>query len=138
MNPGEKIQNTGPSPSAFCGKKSRAQRCIICICSCALEIFSGKRARWRSQKMAYIFVQHGILPHILAYAIWNWHHKIAQLALFLHILISFFKSQLWHHQQLFWVFPENALGDGPENSRIRVNNTRRKFYFKQKNEKWLV
>ena len=32
MNPGKKIQNAGPSPSAFRGKKSRAQRCIICIC----------------------------------------------------------------------------------------------------------
>ena len=52
----EKIQNAGPSPSAFRGKKSRAQRCIICICFCALDFF-----------------------------------------------------------------PESVLGDGPKNSRIRVN-----------------
>ena len=57
----------------------------FCICSHVLEFFSGKRARWRSQKMAYIFVQNGIFPHILAYAIWNKHHKIAQLTLYLNI-----------------------------------------------------
>ena len=56
----KKIQNAG---------KPRAQRCIICICSCALDFFPGKRAWW----------------DILAYAIWNWHHKIAQLTLYLHI-----------------------------------------------------
>ena len=66
----KKIQNAGPSPSAFRGKKSRAQRCIICQCSCGLEFFSGKRARWRSQKMAYIFVQRGISPIIRKP---NWH-----------------------------------------------------------------
>ena len=51
----------------------------------ALEFFSGNRARSRSQNMAYIFVQHGIFPLILAYAIWNLHHSIAQLTLYLHI-----------------------------------------------------
>ena len=85
--------------------------------------FSGKRARWRSQKMAYIFVQHGIFPHILAYAIWNWHHKIALLTLYLHILYLFSKTQLWRHQRWFWIFvPENALGHGPKNSPIRVKS----------------
>ena len=65
----KKIQNAGPSPSAFRGKKSRAQRCIICICSCALEFFFRKAHSVTVPKMAYIFVQHGIFPHILAYAI---------------------------------------------------------------------
>ena len=41
----------------------------ICICFCALDFFSGKHSRSRSQKMAYIFVQHGISALILAYAI---------------------------------------------------------------------
>ena len=67
-------------------------------------IFSGKRARWRSQKMTYIFVHRGIFPHILAYAIWNWHYEIAQLTLYLHILFSFSKFPLWRHQRLFWIF----------------------------------
>ena len=52
-------------------RKKNPERSIasFCICSHVLEFFSGKRARWRSQKMAYIFVQHGIFPHTLAYAI---------------------------------------------------------------------
>ena len=41
----------------------------ICICFCAVDFFSKNDARPRSQKMAYIFVQHGIFPLILAYAI---------------------------------------------------------------------
>ena len=35
----EKIQIAGPSPSAFRGKNSRAQRCIICICFCGSDFF---------------------------------------------------------------------------------------------------
>ena len=41
--------------------------------------FSGNRARWRFRNMAYIFVQNGISPHILTYAIFIYYHKIAQL-----------------------------------------------------------
>ena len=68
------------------GKKN-PERSIekICICFCALDLFSRNDAQSRSQKMAYIFVQHGIFSLIWAYAIWNWHHKIALLTLFLHI-----------------------------------------------------
>ena len=56
-----------------CIPKKNPERSIesICICFHALDFFSGKHARSRSQKMAYIFVQHGIFPLILAYAIWN-------------------------------------------------------------------
>ena len=66
-------------------KKSRAQRCVICICFFPLYNFSINDARWWSRKMAFIFVQRGIFPLILAYAIWSKFHKKAQLALYLHI-----------------------------------------------------
>ena len=42
----KKIQNAGPSPSAFCGKKNpECSVASFCICSHVLEFFSGKRAR---------------------------------------------------------------------------------------------
>ena len=72
----EKIQNAGRSPSAFYGKNPERSVATFVYVS-VLWIFSGNRARLRSQKMAYIFVQHGIFPHILAYAISNKHHKKA-------------------------------------------------------------
>ena len=50
-------------------KKSRAQHCIICICFRALDYFFRKARSITVPKMAYIFVQHGIFPLILAYAI---------------------------------------------------------------------
>ena len=86
----KKIQNVGPSPSrgpsVFCGKKSRAQHLKKIFKKIWIWIFfSRKHARPRSQKMAYIFLQHGIFPLILAYAIWNLHHSIAQLTLYLYI-----------------------------------------------------
>ena len=38
-----------------------------------------------SLKNGIYFYQHGILPLILAYTIWNMHHNIALLKLYLHI-----------------------------------------------------
>ena len=46
------------------GKKSKTRHLYMFLC---FGFFFGKRARWWSQKMAYVFVQHGIIPHILAY-----------------------------------------------------------------------
>ena len=56
MNPGKKSKSRDRHRARFAEKKSRAQRCVICICFCALDFF-----------------------------------------------------------------PESVLGDGPKNSRIRVN-----------------
>ena len=55
----------------FAGKNPERSIEKICICFRAVDFFSKNDARPRSQKMAYIFVQHGIFPLILAYAIWN-------------------------------------------------------------------
>ena len=63
--------------------------------------------------MAYIFIQRGLFPIILAYAIWNKHHKIAQLTLYLYIE-SYFLSFMLAPQALFLDFSEIALADGPE------------------------
>ena len=114
----EKNPKCGTITERVSRKKSRAQRCVICICFCALD-FSVTRSV-TVPKMAYSFDQHGIFPHILAYAISN---KKAQLTLYLHIWFLFSKSQLWRHKRWFWiVFSENALGDGPKHSRIRVKS----------------
>ena len=38
-------------------------------------------------------------------------------------IILFSQYQLWSHKLCFWIFfPENALGDGPKDSRIGINN----------------
>ena len=65
----------GPWASVFSGKKSKAQKHIKISSMLRSGFFL--TARWWSQKMAYIFVQHGICPHKLAYTIWNLHHSIA-------------------------------------------------------------
>ena len=57
-----------------------ASICIYSFTGITMD-FSGSRARWRFRKLAYIFVQCGTYPLILAYAISNWHHNIAQLTL---------------------------------------------------------
>ena len=86
---GKKSKTRNRHRARFAEKNPERSIESICICSCALEFFSGNHARSRSQKMAYniwyIFVQHNIFPHILAYAISNKHHKKAQLTLYLHI-----------------------------------------------------
>ena len=62
----EKIQNAGPSPSAFYEKKSKAQHCIILYMFPCFGFFSGKRARWWSQKW-HIFL------FSTAYFLLYWH-----------------------------------------------------------------
>ena len=57
--------------ACFPGKKPKHGNIYKLMPRYALDFFSGKHARSRSQKMAYIFVQHGISSLILAYAIWN-------------------------------------------------------------------
>ena len=72
--------------ACFVEKKSRAQHWEnFCICFCALNSIFQKTRSARVPKMAYIFVQFGIFPLILAYAIWKSHHSIAQLTLYLYI-----------------------------------------------------
>ena len=70
--------------NVFYGKKIQSALHQFVYVS-VLWSFFRKHARLRSQKMAYIFVQRRIFPLILAYAIWNKHHNIGQLALYLHI-----------------------------------------------------
>ena len=70
--------------------------------------FSGKRGRWQSQKMANIFVQHGIFALILAYAIWNLHQSQYFLSL---------NCDVTSEESGF--FPENTLGYVPK-KRVRV------------------
>ena len=103
----KKIQNAGPSPSAFSGKKSITQRCIICICSHALDFFPDF-ALGDGLKMAYIFIRHGIFPHISAYAISNSHHKIAQWHPIWTYNFYTLKSKLWRHQRWFWIFSKKS------------------------------
>ena len=82
---GKKSKTRDRDRACFAEKNPERSLASICILFRALDFFSGKRARLRSQKMAYIFVQHGIFPLILAYAIWNLHYSIAQLTLYLYI-----------------------------------------------------
>ena len=63
VNPGEKIKNAVPSPSAFRGKKSRAQLHHLYMFLC-FGIFFRKARSVTVPKMPYIFVQHGIIPLI--------------------------------------------------------------------------
>ena len=83
VNP-RKNPKRGTITERFLRKKSRAQHWIILYMFLCFRFFQ----KWGSvtvPKMAYIFVQRGIFPLILAYAIWNMHHNIAKLALYLHI-----------------------------------------------------
>ena len=43
----------GPSPSAISGKKSKAQKYIQMQRRCTLDVFSAKRARWRSRVLDF-------------------------------------------------------------------------------------
>ena len=90
FNPYPWILETNPKRGTITERVSREkknpERSIekISICFCALDFFQKTRSVM-VRKMAYIFVQHGILPLILAYAIRNLHHSIAQLTLYLYI-----------------------------------------------------
>ena len=72
----KKIQNAGPSPSAFRGKKiqSAALHHLYMFLCFGFFLANG-----------IYFSSAGIFSLIFAYAIWNWNLNIAQLALYLHI-----------------------------------------------------
>ena len=60
----DKIQNAGPSASVFCGKKSRAQRCVICICFRALDFPRKTRSVMVPKNYLYVCSARHIFPHI--------------------------------------------------------------------------
>ena len=76
-----------PDHHRACFAEKNPERSIekICIYFCALHFFQKTRSA-TVPKMAYIFVQHGIFPLILAYAIWHLYHKVAQLT---HIICTY-------------------------------------------------
>ena len=76
----------------------------ICICFCALELFSRKRARWRSQDKTYIFVHCRIFCLILAYTIYNKHHGIVHLTLYLHVSFYFLNTNSYVSSYMFGFF----------------------------------
>ena len=84
MNPGKKSKTRDRHRACF-PKKNQCVALHHFVYVPVLWSFPGKQAHWRSQKMAYIFVQQGIFPLILAYAIWNLHHSKAQLTVYQHI-----------------------------------------------------
>ena len=66
FNPYSRIQRKNPTfavTERVLREKSRAQRCIICICFYALDFFSGNRARSQSQKLVYFCSDWHISPH---------------------------------------------------------------------------
>ena len=103
MNSGKKSKTRDHDRACF-PKKIRSVASHHLYMFLCFGIFFRKARSVTIQKMVYIFVQHGIIPHILAYAIWNWHHKIGQLTLYLHVLFLFSNFKLWRHQQWFWIF----------------------------------
>ena len=59
----EKVQNAGPSPSAFFREKFRPEHCTNLYMFLCFGFFSGKRARWWSQPMAYMVSTNDILAY---------------------------------------------------------------------------
>ena len=84
-------------------------------------LLMSKCARWQSQKwhiflfrVAY-FPSYRHMPFKMSMIIWS-------NTLSAHIIL-FSQYQLWSHKLCFWIFfPENALGGGPKDSRIGINN----------------
>ena len=69
VNPEKKNPKRGTVAERVFRKKIQRAALHQFVYVSVLWIFSGKHARLRSQKIAYIFVQHGICPLMLAYAI---------------------------------------------------------------------
>ena len=111
----EKSKTRDRHRARFAGKKSRAQRCIICICFCALDFFRKSHSVMVS-KIGINFGEIGIFSIILANAllIRNIRQSSTDTQ---HCICTYFSLST------FLNFSKIALVDGLENSRIRFKHT---------------